>query len=36
VEWSADTPLSVQDAAIFCLGVYTGDVPDAEFCNADG
>src|SRR5437660_9693428 len=25
------TPLSDQDAAIFCLGVYTGAVPDAEF-----
>ena len=24
-------PLSDQDAAIFCLGVYTGAVPDAEF-----
>jgi uncharacterized protein YbjT (DUF2867 family) len=24
-------PLSGQDAAIFCLGVYTGAVPDAEF-----
>jgi uncharacterized protein YbjT (DUF2867 family) len=24
-------PLSEQDAAIFCLGVYTGAVPDAEF-----
>jgi uncharacterized protein YbjT (DUF2867 family) len=24
-------PLSDQDAAIFCLGVYTGSVPDAEF-----
>ena len=23
--------LSGQDAAIFCLGVYTGSVPDAEF-----
>lgn len=23
--------LSGQDAAIFCLGVYTGAVPDAEF-----
>ena len=26
-------PLSDQDAAIFCLGVYTGAVPDAEFCG---
>jgi uncharacterized protein YbjT (DUF2867 family) len=26
----ADT-LSGQDAAVFCLGVYTGSVPDAEF-----
>src|SRR5229473_3962096 len=26
-----EKPLSDQDAAIFCLGVYTGDVPDAEF-----
>jgi uncharacterized protein YbjT (DUF2867 family) len=25
--------LSGQDAAIFCLGVYTGAVPDAEFRN---
>jgi uncharacterized protein YbjT (DUF2867 family) len=24
-------PLSEQDAAIFCLGAYTGAVPDAEF-----
>ena len=24
-------PLTGQDAAIFCLGVYTGAVPDAEF-----
>ncbi len=24
-------PLSGQDAAIFCLGVYTGAVPDTEF-----
>ena len=24
-------PLSEQDAAIFCLGIYTGAVPDAEF-----
>jgi uncharacterized protein YbjT (DUF2867 family) len=24
-------PLSHQDAAIFCLGAYTGAVPDAEF-----
>ena len=24
-------PLSGQDAAVFCLGVYTGAVPDAEF-----
>jgi N-acetyl-gamma-glutamylphosphate reductase len=24
-------PLTVQNAAIFCLGVYTGAVPDAEF-----
>ena len=24
-------PLSGQDVAIFCLGVYTGAVPDAEF-----
>jgi len=24
-------PLSDQDAAVFCLGVYTGAVPDAEF-----
>ena len=24
-------PVSEQDAAIFCLGVYTGAVPDAEF-----
>ncbi len=24
-------PLSAQDAAIFCLGVYTGAVPDTEF-----
>ena len=24
-------PLSGQDAAIFCMGVYTGAVPDAEF-----
>src|ERR1700747_3740033 len=24
-------PLSDQDAAIFCLGVYTGVVPDEEF-----
>jgi uncharacterized protein YbjT (DUF2867 family) len=24
-------PLSGQDAAIFCLGVYTGALPDAEF-----
>jgi uncharacterized protein YbjT (DUF2867 family) len=24
-------PLSEQDAAIYCLGVYTGTVPDAEF-----
>jgi uncharacterized protein YbjT (DUF2867 family) len=24
-------PLSHQDAAIFCLGAYTGTVPDAEF-----
>jgi hypothetical protein len=24
-------PLSDQGAAIFCLGVYTGAVPDAEF-----
>jgi len=24
-------PLSHQDAAIFCLGAYTGSVPDAEF-----
>ena len=24
-------PLSEQDAAVFCLGVYTGAVPDAEF-----
>jgi uncharacterized protein YbjT (DUF2867 family) len=24
-------PLSEQDAVIFCLGVYTGAVPDAEF-----
>jgi hypothetical protein len=23
--------LSVQNAAVFCLGVYTGAVPDAEF-----
>src|SRR5882672_6819458 len=26
-----EKPLSDQDAAIFCLGVYTGAVPDAEF-----
>jgi uncharacterized protein YbjT (DUF2867 family) len=24
-------PLSGQDAAVFCLGTYTGSVPDAEF-----
>ena len=24
-------PLSEQDAAVFCLGIYTGAVPDAEF-----
>jgi hypothetical protein len=24
-------PLSGQDAALFCLGVYTGTVPDEEF-----
>jgi hypothetical protein len=23
-------PLSEQDAAVFCLGAYTGSVPDAE------
>ena len=26
-----EQPLTDQDAAIFCLGVYTGAVPDAEF-----
>jgi uncharacterized protein YbjT (DUF2867 family) len=25
--------LSDQDAAVFCLGAYTGAVPDAEFCK---
>ena len=28
---SQDQPLTGQDAAIFCLGVYTGAVPDPEF-----